>query len=71
MVMNPYEITAGVAALANVIASNLTEEELALLVVVLAQLKDNLTAITVQRACFERFERKKNRFEKDGSHHSG
>ena len=43
--MNSYEITAGVTALANCIAKNLSDSELALVAAVFVQLGDNLALI--------------------------
>ena len=47
--MNSCELTASVTALANALASRLSEEELSLLAAVLTQLGDTLATIAVQR----------------------
>lgn len=48
--MNPCELTAVVTAAANMIASKLNDDELALIAAVLVQLGDTLTTIGAQRA---------------------
>ena len=47
--MYSCELTASVTALANALASNLTQDELNLLSAVLVQLADTLATISVQR----------------------
>lgn len=49
LVMYSCELTASVTALANALASNLTQDELNLLSAVLVQLADTLATISVQR----------------------
>ncbi|MBQ8869657.1 MAG: hypothetical protein IJ027_08145 [Oscillospiraceae bacterium] len=51
--MNSCELTASVTAVANALASRLTNEELALLASVLVQLGDTLVTISTQRALCE------------------
>ncbi len=48
--MNACELTAAVTALANTIACQVTEEELALLASVLVQLGDTLATIAAQKS---------------------
>ena len=48
--MNPCELTASVTALANVIASRLSEEELNILGVILTQLGDTLLTIATHKS---------------------
>lgn len=56
--MNSCEITAGVTALANCIAKNLNDSELALVAAVFVQLGDNLALIAAHRQlCSEKNER--------------
>lgn len=47
--MSPCELTSAVTALANIIASKLSDDEVALLAPVLTQLGDTLATIIVQR----------------------
>lgn len=55
--MNSCEITAGVTALANCIAKNLGDSELALVAAVFVQLGDNLALIAAHRQlCSEKNE---------------
>ncbi len=49
MIMNPCELTATITALANAIASKLSDNELALVAVATSQLGDTLATISVQR----------------------
>ncbi len=49
--MTPCELTAGVTALANLIACRLGDAEINLLALVLTQLGDTLGTIAAQRAC--------------------
>ena len=49
--MTPCELTAGVTALANLLACRLGEAELNLLALVLTQLGDTLATIAAQRQC--------------------
>lgn len=49
--MTPCELTAGVTALANLLACRLGEAELNLLALVLTQLGDTLGTIAAQRQC--------------------
>lgn len=49
--MTPCELTAGVTALANLLACRLGDAELNLLALVLTQLGDTLGTIAAQRAC--------------------
>ncbi len=48
--MNPCELTAAITALANMLASNLTVNELTMLGTVLTQLGDTLTTIATQKS---------------------
>ena len=48
--MNSCELTAGVTALANVIACKLNNEELTLLAALLVQLGDTLVTLATQRS---------------------
>ena len=48
--MNPCELTAGITAIANGIACNLNDDEIALLASVLVQLGDTLVTIATQRS---------------------
>ena len=48
--MNACELTAGITALANMIAGRLSDDELALLAVALTQLGDTLGTIATQRS---------------------
>ena len=48
--MNTCDGTVSITALANVIACQLSDEEIALLAAILVQLGDTLTTITAQRA---------------------
>ena len=48
--MNPCELTASVTAVANVMASKLTDEELSIWAAVFVQLGDTLATIATQRA---------------------
>lgn len=48
--MNPCELTASIAAIANTLACRLTEDELSLLGAILTQLGDTLTTIALQRS---------------------
>lgn len=50
MPMNACELTASVTALANVLASGLTEDEITMLGVVLTQLGDTLLTIATQKS---------------------
>ena len=47
--MSPCELTSAVTALANIIASKLSDDEVALLAPILTQLGDTLATIIVQR----------------------
>lgn len=47
--MSPCELTSAVTALANIIASKLSDDEVASLAPILTQLGDTLFTITVQR----------------------
>ena len=49
--MDPCALTAGITALANLLACRLGETELNLLALVLTQLGDTLATIAAQRAC--------------------
>ena len=51
--MNPCELTASITAAANVLACNLTVDELNLLGAVFAQLGDTLTTIAAQKLICE------------------
>lgn len=48
--MNPCELTAGVTALANVLANGLSDEKLGLAAAIFTQLGDTLATIAVQRS---------------------
>lgn len=48
--MNPCELTVTITAIANVLACNLSDEELGLLAASFTQLGDTLATIGVQRA---------------------
>lgn len=48
--MNPCELTAGITALANVLASGLPDEKLGLAAAIFTQLGDTLATIAVQRS---------------------
>ena len=52
--MNACELTATITTLANLIASHLDEDELALLIIAIALLKDTLTTISLHRAIAEK-----------------
>jgi hypothetical protein len=52
--MNSCELTAAITALANAIASRLTEDELTLLGAALTQLSDTLLTIATQRSICSR-----------------
>ncbi len=52
--MNPCELTATVTAIANALACKLSDDELALLAVVLTQLGDTLATILTQKELCER-----------------
>lgn len=55
--MNSCEITAGVTAIANCLAKNLSDSELALVAAVFVQLGDNLALIAAHRQlCSEKNE---------------
>lgn len=47
--MNSCELTAAITAIANTLACSLTTEELSLLGIVLTQLGDTLTTISIHR----------------------
>lgn len=47
--MNPYELSIAMAALANTIACKLNDDDLALVISIISQLKDNLVTIAAQR----------------------
>ena len=51
--MNSCELTASITAVANTVASKLSDDELALLAAVLVQLGDTLATIATQRAVCE------------------
>ena len=51
--MNTFQLTASVTALANLIASKLTREEITLLATIIVQLGDTLTTISTQRVICE------------------
>ena len=57
--MNSAELTAWVTALANVIACNLSSDEVALLAVILTQLADTLTTIATQQGLREKMREQK------------
>ncbi len=48
--MNPCELTTGVTALANVLASGLSDDELGMTAALFTQLGDTLATIAVQRS---------------------
>lgn len=52
--MSPCELTSAVTALANIIASKLSDDEVAVLAPVLTQLGDTLATIIVQREICDR-----------------
>lgn len=52
--MDTCEVTAGIVALANIVASNLTEEELALLILKVNYFRDTLSTIALHRAFLEK-----------------
>ena len=52
--MNACELTAAITAAANVLAKNLTNEELELLGVTLTQLGDTIITIATQRSICEK-----------------
>ena len=51
--MNPSQLTTAVTALANLLASELTTDELSLLASLLVQLSDTLGTIAAQRSLYE------------------
>lgn len=48
--MDPRELTASVTALANIIAAQMSDEQLTLLAAILVQLGDTLATIAAQRS---------------------
>ena len=58
--MNSCELTAGVTALANMMARELNDDELTLLATILVQLGDTLVTIVTQRGICEKLNQKNN-----------